>query len=169
MNDLLHNTLDVAIALRKVEGAELRRRLVVVGVGFELDKQPSVLNGRCACKRCGTYDSVRPPLRANYPTHGRFYESTSVRDVLRRSVGETRGRDDGVYPDVAECIQPILSVFVRDFELEQSDDIWREDWRRWQYSGGAYSQSCLSAVLSMALAGSPCKSQCGGRKMPSGN
>ena len=36
MNDLLYNTLDVAIAFREVEGAELRRRLVVVGVGFEL-------------------------------------------------------------------------------------------------------------------------------------
>ena len=36
MDDLLHNTLDVAIALREVKGAELRRGLVVVGVGFEL-------------------------------------------------------------------------------------------------------------------------------------
>ena len=36
VDDLLHNTLDVAIAFREVEGAELRRRLVVVGVGFEL-------------------------------------------------------------------------------------------------------------------------------------
>ena len=36
MDDLLHYTLYVAIALRKIEGAELRRRLVVVGVGFEL-------------------------------------------------------------------------------------------------------------------------------------
>ena len=38
MDDLLHDTLDVAVALRKVEGAELRRRLVVVGVRFELKK-----------------------------------------------------------------------------------------------------------------------------------
>ncbi len=36
VNDLLYDTLDVAIALRKVKGAELRRGLVVVGVGFEL-------------------------------------------------------------------------------------------------------------------------------------
>ena len=131
MDDLLHNALNVAIALRKVEGAELGRVLVVVGVGLELLRDPGLR--ACDIWTFGrTYDSVRPPLRANYPTHGRFYESTSVRDVLRRSVGETRGRDDGVYPDVAECIQPILSVFVRDFELEQSDDIWMEAWRRWQ-------------------------------------
>ena len=46
MDDLLHNTLDVAIALRKVKGAELRRGLVVVGVGFELLRQPILLNIR---------------------------------------------------------------------------------------------------------------------------
>ena len=36
VDDLLHNTPDVAIALREVEGAELSRRLVVVGVRLEL-------------------------------------------------------------------------------------------------------------------------------------
>ena len=44
VDDLLHNTLDVAIALREVKGAELRRGLVVVGVGFELLRQPILLN-----------------------------------------------------------------------------------------------------------------------------
>ena len=42
MDDLLHYTLYVAIALRKIEGAELRRRLVVVGVGFELEEPAEV-------------------------------------------------------------------------------------------------------------------------------
>lgn len=36
MNDLLYDALDVAIALREVEGAELGGGLVVVGVRFEL-------------------------------------------------------------------------------------------------------------------------------------
>ena len=36
VDDLLHNTLNVAIAFREVEGAELGRGLVVVGVRFEL-------------------------------------------------------------------------------------------------------------------------------------
>ena len=36
MDDLLHNTPDVTIALREVEGTELGRRLVVVGVRLEL-------------------------------------------------------------------------------------------------------------------------------------
>ena len=39
MDDLLHNSLDVAITLREVEGAELRGGLVVVGVRFELDSK----------------------------------------------------------------------------------------------------------------------------------
>ena len=38
VDDLLHNTLDVAIALSEVEGAELGRSLVVVRVGLELLK-----------------------------------------------------------------------------------------------------------------------------------
>lgn len=37
VDDLLHNTLDVAIAFREVEGAELGRSLVVVRVGLELE------------------------------------------------------------------------------------------------------------------------------------
>ena len=44
MDDLLHNTLDVAIALREVERTELRRGLVEMGVGFELVKQADVLS-----------------------------------------------------------------------------------------------------------------------------
>lgn len=36
VNDLLYDALDVAIALREVEGAELGGGLVVVGVRFEL-------------------------------------------------------------------------------------------------------------------------------------
>ena len=106
VDDLLHNTLDVAIALRKVEGAELRRRLVVVGVGFELDKQPSVLNGRCACKRCGTYDSVRPPLCPNYPTHDVFCrEKASVSRESKQTSTDAR-KSKEVHPDVAQSIQP---------------------------------------------------------------
>ena len=106
MDNLLHNTLDVAIALRKVEGAELRRRLVVVGVGFELDKQPSVLNGRCACERCGTYDSVRPPLCPNYPTHGVFCrEKASVSRKSKQTSTDAR-KSKEVHPDVAQSIQP---------------------------------------------------------------
>ena len=42
VDDLLHNSLDVAIALREVEGAELRGGLVVVGVGFELEEPAEV-------------------------------------------------------------------------------------------------------------------------------
>ena len=38
MDDLLHNTPDVTVAFRKVKGAELRRRLVVVGVRLELQR-----------------------------------------------------------------------------------------------------------------------------------
>lgn len=43
MNDLLYDALDVAIALREVEGAELGRGLVVVGVRFELFEQRAKL------------------------------------------------------------------------------------------------------------------------------
>ena len=39
MDDLLHNTPDVAVALREVEGTELGRRLVVVGVRLELESK----------------------------------------------------------------------------------------------------------------------------------
>ena len=69
VDDLLHNTLDVAIALRKVKGTELRRGLVVVGVGFELRDGTSSVNICIWCEGCRTYDSVRPPLCPNYPTH----------------------------------------------------------------------------------------------------
>ena len=44
VNDLLYNTADVAIALREVEGTELGRRLVVVGVRLELDIRRGVWN-----------------------------------------------------------------------------------------------------------------------------
>ncbi len=43
MNDLLYDALDVAIALREVEGAELGGGLVVVGVRFELEEQRAEL------------------------------------------------------------------------------------------------------------------------------
>ena len=36
VDDLLHNTLNVAVALCEVERTELRRRLVMVGVRLEL-------------------------------------------------------------------------------------------------------------------------------------
>lgn len=69
MDDLLHDTLDVAITLREVEGAELRRGLVEVGMGFELltirPTQRNVARTLCIV----TYDSVGPPLCPNYPTH----------------------------------------------------------------------------------------------------
>ena len=42
MDDLLHYAPDVAIALREVEGTELRRRLVVMGVRLKLDVQKSI-------------------------------------------------------------------------------------------------------------------------------
>lgn len=42
VNDLLHNTPDVAIAFREVEGAELGRRLVVVGMRLELSDENRV-------------------------------------------------------------------------------------------------------------------------------
>ncbi len=45
MDNLLHNTADVAIALREVEGTELRRRLVVVGVRLELEFWQSKFSG----------------------------------------------------------------------------------------------------------------------------
>ena len=71
MDDLLHDTLNVAIALRKVEGAELRRRLVVVGVRLELFRQGDLIQWIVVHRRGNqTYDSVRPPLCPNYPTHG---------------------------------------------------------------------------------------------------
>ena len=60
----------------------------------------------------------------------------------------------GVYPDVAECIQPMPLDFDRDFDQKHSSDMQRDTPRRRQESGGAYSQSCWSAMLSMALAGS---------------
>ena len=37
VDDLLHNTPNVAVTLREVEGTELGRRLVVVGVRLELE------------------------------------------------------------------------------------------------------------------------------------
>ena len=37
VDDLLHDTLDVTIALSEVESTELGRRLVVVGVRLELE------------------------------------------------------------------------------------------------------------------------------------
>lgn len=37
MDDLLYNTPDVTVAFREVEGTELRRRLIVVGVRLELN------------------------------------------------------------------------------------------------------------------------------------
>lgn len=37
VDDLLYNTPDVTVALREVEGTELRRRLVVVGMRLELN------------------------------------------------------------------------------------------------------------------------------------
>lgn len=43
VNDLLYDALDIAIALREVEGAELGGGLVVVGVRFELFEQRSEL------------------------------------------------------------------------------------------------------------------------------
>lgn len=49
VDDLLHNTPHVTVALREVEGTELRRRLVVVGVRLE--------------------DGMGAPLCPNYPTH----------------------------------------------------------------------------------------------------
>lgn len=42
MNDLLYNTLNVAVALCEVERTELRRRLVVVGMRLELQVAPRV-------------------------------------------------------------------------------------------------------------------------------
>ena len=37
MDDVLHNTPNVTVTFREVEGTELRRRLVMVGVRLELE------------------------------------------------------------------------------------------------------------------------------------
>ena len=68
MYDLLYNTPDVAIALRKVEGTELRRGLVMMGMRLELSTENSWL-GTVYLNEIGTYDGMRAPLCPNYPTH----------------------------------------------------------------------------------------------------
>ena len=45
MDNLLHDTTNVAIAFGIVEGTELGRGLVVVGVGFELVPRNTELDG----------------------------------------------------------------------------------------------------------------------------
>jgi hypothetical protein len=70
MNDILHNTANVAIALSVIQRTEFCRCLVVVGVCFELVGRAGVsyikVYGRIIAR---TYDSMRAPLRANDPTH----------------------------------------------------------------------------------------------------
>ena len=68
MYDLLYNTPNVAIALRKVEGAELRRGLVMMGMRLELSTENS-WSGMVYLNEFGTYDGMRAPLCPNYPTH----------------------------------------------------------------------------------------------------
>ena len=70
MNDLLHDTTDVAIALCKVERTELCRRLVVVGVRLELRvSQSSSVCVSCIKLEHETYDGMRTPLCPDNPTH----------------------------------------------------------------------------------------------------
>ena len=69
MDDLLHNTPDVTIALREVEGTELRRRFVVVGMRLELDIENKGWSSVIPLDGLATYDGVGAPLCPNYPTH----------------------------------------------------------------------------------------------------
>ena len=69
VDDLLHNTPDVTVALGEVEGTELSRRLVVVGVRLELEIAKRVRSSMLPLNEVATYDGVRPPLCPNYPTH----------------------------------------------------------------------------------------------------
>lgn len=69
MDDLLYDALDVAVALRKVEGAELRRRLVVVGVRLELHVRDGTVGLSSENAVEETYDGVRAPLCPDDPAH----------------------------------------------------------------------------------------------------
>jgi hypothetical protein len=70
VDDLLHNTPNITVTLREVEGTELRRRLVVVGVRLELEvaKQEN-RSHTFQLNEQATYDGMGAPLCPNYPTH----------------------------------------------------------------------------------------------------
>lgn len=53
MDDLLHNTTDVAIPLSEIEVAEAGGGLVVVGVRFELEKSSELEVDPAATKTAG--------------------------------------------------------------------------------------------------------------------